>query len=83
MKLILIATVIAFITITSAVDTEIKKEKLIQFVKDCKESTGASESEVTKLMLHVRPVHKCLLGCVMEHLEIVRFNHYFYKYIYN
>jgi hypothetical protein len=57
-----------------SVDPGEKMKMMMKIVTECKASTGASDDDIAKLMIHAKPASKegkCMFGCVMESLGIV------------
>ena len=61
-------------SLTLAINPEEKKAQMMKIVGECKGSTGASDDDVGKLMMHAKPsTHegKCLMSCIMDNIGIV------------
>ncbi|KAG5669160.1 hypothetical protein PVAND_017055 [Polypedilum vanderplanki] len=63
-----------FIACSSAVTIQEQRQQMIAIATDCKTSTGASDTDLTMLVLK-KPIAtkegKCLLACIMETKKLI------------
>jgi hypothetical protein len=70
MKLVTVLVLAVFVVAVKGGD-----EMMMKVVKACKESTGASDEDLQKFLMHAPPENKfqkCLFSCVMGGLGMVR-----------
>lgn len=57
-----------------------RRAMMMKIVGDCKVSTGASDNDIAKLMIHAKPSSKegkCLFSCIMDNIGIVSIYSFF------
>lgn len=73
MKL-LIATILLILSVSIARSDDEKMKQVMKIVSDCKMTTGASDDDVAKMMMHELPDNhnaKCMFSCIMDAMGIV------------
>ncbi|KAG5667146.1 hypothetical protein PVAND_015143 [Polypedilum vanderplanki] len=73
--LIAVLILIVSAAMVKSIDPEEKKKMMMESIAACKASTGASDDDIAKLMLHKKPEAKegkCMFNCFMEKMGMLK-----------